>query len=177
MSKPKTASQFKVRELTFEDINSVLGLFNELITYQIPSKKAILNINTAELMLRSILNSNEMVCYVLENTETKNLCGFILGGLKNSYGLFNILENNKNLRIAEIAAWFVSEQHRGTLASIKLFQNFENWAYQNNVDVIVTAAAFGVGADYAVKGGTKMKKFLRCAKYTALEEIYCKVIR
>lgn len=115
---------FNVREAEEKDLISCLLLFKEFFN----ESKMDLKWSQDRMVnvFKSFFNNSGMVFFVSE--FEKEVVGFIAGTLMQPLFSDEVVS-------AELA-WFVSKEHRGSTAALRLFKTFEEWSKKNKAVLI-----------------------------------------
>ena len=73
----------------------------------------------------------------------------------------------RNTKVAAELGWWVNEEHRGSTASIRLLQAFENWAKEHGVKVITMS-------DLVINGNTPVGPIYKKLGYEFVERAHIK---
>ena len=73
----------------------------------------------------------------------------------------------RNTKVAAELGWWVNEEHRGSTASIRLLQAFENWAKEHGVKAITMS-------DLVINGDTPAGPIYKKLGYELVERAHVK---
>lgn len=115
---------FSIREAEEKDLISCLLLFKEFFK---ESKITVTwSQNRVVSVFKSSLNNPNIVIFV---AEFKNeIIGFITGTILQPLFSEDIVSTE--------LAWFVTQEHRGSTAALRLFKTFEEWSKKNKAVLI-----------------------------------------
>ncbi len=143
-----------IRRAIRQDIPAIVALGEEF-TSTLASGHGYNREHTAKF-IESALKSDSMVVFVMDhNGEIRGMAGAVIHPV-----FFNF-----DAKIATEMFWFVSEPHRKTFDSLRLFAALETWARDNGaaaLHMIALGTNPGVSAIYERR------------KYTLLESTYAK---
>ena len=106
------------------------------------------------------------ICYLIDNgiifvaEKEDEIVGCICGMITNLWFA-------RNTKVAAELGWWVNEEHRGSTASMRLLQAFENWAKEQGVKAITMS-------DLVIDGQTPTGQIYKKLGYELVERAHVK---
>lgn len=147
-----------IRPATFEDIPVLVSIGSLFHSQTILDELLPYDSGSVRHLLEASIEKPECTVIVLE------LEGEVIGGI---VGAVSPVYWNQSLLVGQQFAWFVRNSKRRGMASVKLLEAFEKWAFENGA-----VAVFSGAKNDANREG--MDKLLSRKGYFNLESVYLK---
>jgi hypothetical protein len=148
-----------IRKATIDDLDQIVEMANRFIAFA-PHGSLIKHttddiVNTVRLLLES------GIIFVID------VDGKAVGILA---AMMTSVWYSPSTKVAHEMMWWVNEEHRGTIASIKLIKAYENWAQENGANLIAMC-------DLVIEGQEPVGTTLNRLGYEMSERTYIKGVK
>ena len=145
-----------IRKATIDDLDQIVEMANRFIAFA-PHGSLIKHttddiVNTVRLFLES------GIIFVID------VDGKAVGIL---FAMMTSVWYSPSTKVAHEMMWWVNEEHRGTIASIKLLRTYEKWALDNGANLIAMS-------DLVIEGHEPVGTTLNRLGYEMSERTYIK---
>jgi len=141
-----------IREATLIDISQIIELLKEFFDTADIAKISEGDIESSTNTITNLIKNNNMAIIVMDiDNKIVGCLGVVV---------IPFYFNSKHL-IGHEFFWFVSEKHRGTKESLRLFNSAEEWAKNHGAkSMMMTSLAYNINS---------LRNFYRRKKYVELE--------
>lgn len=150
----------QIRPATHDDIDALLAMGEKFFLFSRFAQFANFDRDTARASITALIGAEVGVCLVAV------IDGEVVGGI---VGALAPLWFAPTCLSATEFAWWVSEEHRGGTAGIKLLRAFEQWAKNKG-------AAMVSMSDLVIEGATPAGRLFEKLGYTVIERSHVKKV-
>lgn len=153
-----------IRPAEPSDIDALVAMGARFFAYSEYAKFAPFDEDAARRNIVSMMSEGTMLTGQQSLVLVADIDGEIVGGI---VGVITAMWFNPAARLACELAWWVSEEHRGGTAAIRLYRAFEAWAEAQRVVGIVMS-------DLVIDGETPAANLFSKLGYTTVERAHIK---
>lgn len=148
----------QIRPATHDDLDALLAMGEKFFSFSRFAQFAIFDRDTARASITALIDAEVGVCLVAV------IDGEVIGGI---VGALSPLWFAPTCLSATEFAWWVSEEHRGGMAGVKLLRSFEQWAKDKGAAMVSLS-------DLIINGETPAGRLLENLGYLAIERSHVK---